>query len=155
MRIRLLAVGQKMPAWVNQGFQEYAKRLSGDCQLQLVELPMAKRQKSSQVEQLKEKEAQSIREQLKSNELLVILDVLGKRVSTPQLASYMQDWQMQGKNVALVIGGPDGVDTSLLKQADVLISLSDLTLPHPLVRVIVAEQLYRAWSINHGHPYHR
>lgn len=155
MRIRLLAVGQKMPAWVNQGFQEYAKRLSGDCQLQLVELPMAKRQKSSQVEQLKEKEAQAIREQLKSNELLVILDVLGKRVSTPQLASYMQDWQMQGKNVALVIGGPDGVDTSLLKQADVLISLSDLTLPHPLVRVIVAEQLYRAWSINHRHPYHR
>lgn len=155
MRIRLLAVGQKMPSWVTQGFQEYAKRLSGDCQLQLVELAMAKRQKSSQVEQLKEKEAQTIREQLKSNELLIILDVLGKRISTPQLANYMQDWQMQGRNVALVIGGPDGVDESLLKQADTLLSLSDLTLPHPLVRVIVAEQLYRAWSINQGHPYHR
>lgn len=155
MRIRLLAVGQKMPSWVTQGFQEYAKRLSGDCQLQLVELPMAKRSKTASVEQLKAKEAQSIRDQLKTNELLVILDVLGKPISTPKLAEFMQDWQMQGKNIALVIGGPDGIDASLLRQADALLSLSELTLPHPLVRIIVAEQLYRAWSINHGHPYHR
>lgn len=155
MRIRLLAVGQKMPSWVTLGFQEYAKRLSGDCQLQLVELPMAKRSKASSVEQLKAKEAQSIRDQLKTNELLVILDVLGKPISTPKLAEFMQDWQMQGKNIALVIGGPDGIDASLLRQADALLSLSELTLPHPLVRIIVAEQLYRAWSINHGHPYHR
>lgn len=155
MRIRLIAVGQKMPAWVTQGFQEYAKRLNGSCQLQLVEVAMLKRLKTSNIESLKAKEAKAIRAQLKPNELLVIFDVLGKRLSTPQLASYMLSWQMQGRNVALVIGGPDGIDASLLAQADVLLSLSDLTLPHPLVRVMVAEQLYRAWSINQGHPYHR
>lgn len=155
MKIRLIAIGQKMPAWVNQGFQEYAKRLTADCQLQLVELPMAKRGKLNNIEQLKAKEAQAIRSELKSNESLVILDVLGKRISTPDLAQRLQDWQMGGRNVAIVIGGPDGTEKQLLQEADALISLSDLTLPHPLVRIVLAEQIYRAWSINQGHPYHR
>lgn len=155
MRIRMLAVGQKMPDWVNQGYQEYAKRITGDCQLSLLELPMQKRSKLVNIDQLKAKEAHSIREQLKPNDLVVALDVLGKQVSTEDLAALLADWQMSGKNVALLIGGPDGLDAELLKKADSRLSLSRLTLPHPLVRVLVAEQLYRAWSINHSHPYHR
>lgn len=155
MRIRMIAVGQKMPNWVNEGYQEYAKRITGDCQLSLVELPMQKRAKQSNVEQLKAKEALSIREQLKGGELVVALDVLGKAVSTEELAGLLAEWQMSGKHVALLIGGPDGLDADLIKKADVRLSLSRLTLPHPLVRVLVAEQLYRAWSINHSHPYHR
>lgn len=155
MRIRMIAVGQKMPDWVNEGYQEYAKRITGDCQLSLVELPMQKRAKQSNVEQLKAKEAISIREQLKAGELVVALDVLGKAVSTEELAGLLAEWQMLGKHVSLLIGGPDGLDAELIKKADVRLSLSRLTLPHPLVRVLVAEQLYRAWSINHSHPYHR
>lgn len=155
MRIRMIAVGQKMPEWVNQGYQEYARRINGDCQLSLVELPMQKRGKLANAEQWKAKEAQSIRDQLKAGELVVALDVLGKPVCTEQLAGLLGDWQMSGKNVALLIGGPDGLDDDLLKSADVRLSLSKLTLPHPLVRVLLAEQLYRAWSINHSHPYHR
>ncbi len=155
MRIRLIAIGQKMPAWVDQGFQEYAKRINGDCQLSLLELPMAKRGKLVNVEQLKAKEAQAIREQLKPNERLVVLDVLGKQVSTENLASLLTDWQMSGQNISIIVGGPDGLEPSLIKQANDCLSLSRLTLPHPLVRVLLAEQLYRAWSINHGHPYHR
>lgn len=155
MQIKLLAVGQKMPAWVEAGFAEYAKRITGDCQLVLHELPMQKRGKLVNIEQMKAKEAQAIKAQIKPNDYVVALDVLGKAVSTPDLAQHLSDWQRLGKNIALIIGGPDGIDAQLLQSADSKISLSKLTLPHPLVRVLLAEQLYRAWSINHGHPYHR
>lgn len=155
MRIRILAIGQKMPAWVNEGFGEYAKRINGDCQLSIHELPLQKRGKMVNIDQLKAKEAKAISDQIKSNDLVVALDVLGKAVSTEDLAGLLSDWQMTGKNVALLIGGPDGLDSDLLKRADVRLSLSRLTLPHPLVRVLLAEQIYRAWSINHAHPYHR
>lgn len=155
MRIRMIAVGQKMPQWVEAGFAEYAKRIVGDCQLELVELPMSKRAKNSNIDQLKAKEAEAIIACLKKDELLVALDVLGKPVSTEDLAQQMSTWQMQGHNIALIIGGPDGICRSVLDKAQSKLSLSKLTLPHPLVRVLVAEQLYRAWSINKGHPYHR
>lgn len=155
MRIRILAIGQKMPSWVNEGFTEYAKRLIGDCTLELIELPMSKRGKNNNIDQLKAKEAKSIEAALKKDELLVALDVLGKDVTTPQLAGLLSEWQMQGDNVAIVIGGPDGICQSLLDKANKKISLSKLTLPHPMVRVLLSEQLYRAWSINKGHPYHR
>jgi 23S rRNA (pseudouridine1915-N3)-methyltransferase len=151
----MVAVGQKMPSWVDEGFQEYAKRITDDCQLELVELPMQKRMKNNNVEQLKDKEGKAILDALKPSERLVVLDVLGKAVSTPQLAGLLLEWQRDGRNVAMVIGGPDGLSDSVLKRADNSISLSKLTLPHPMVRVILAEQIYRAWSINHGHPYHR
>jgi 23S rRNA (pseudouridine1915-N3)-methyltransferase len=155
MRIRMIAVGQKMPQWVEVGFNEYAKRIVGDCQLELLELPMSKRSKNSNVEQLKAKEADAITACLRKDELVIALDVLGKAVSTEDLALQMSAWQMQGHNIALIIGGPDGICRSVLEKAQSKISLSKLTLPHPLVRVLVAEQLYRAWSINKGHPYHR
>ena len=155
MKIRIIAVGQKMPSWVNQGYDEYAKRINGDCTLELVELPMQKRSKNANIDQLKDKEAKQILEALKGNEKLVALDVLGKPVSTIDLTGKLKNWQMDGRNIALIIGGPDGIAYSLLQQAEEKISLSKLTLPHPLVRVLLSEQLYRAWSINHGHSYHR
>ena len=155
MRIRLLAVGQKMPAWVDTGYNEYAKRISGDCQLSLQELVMARRSKNSNIEQLKNKEADTLLANLKADETLVALDVFGKAVTTEQLAQKMRGWQMSGSNIALAIGGPDGLADKVLAKASLRLSLSNLTLPHPLVRVLVAEQLYRAWTINHGHPYHK
>jgi len=155
MKIRLLCVGQKMPRWVNEGYEEFAKRIQGDCKLELVELPMAKRGKTSSTAQLKKKEAETIAQALKGSEYLVVLDVLGKAVSTPDLAEKLTRWQYLGQDVAIVIGGPDGIDESLIQKAKEKISLSKLTLPHPLVRVLLAEQIYRAWSINKGHPYHK
>jgi 23S rRNA (pseudouridine1915-N3)-methyltransferase len=155
MRIRILAVGQKMPAWVIEGYEEYAKRITDDCQLEMVELPMQKRMKNSNVDQLKDKEGKAILATLKQGEKIVVLDVLGKLISTPQLADSIKEWQRSGRNVAIVIGGPDGLSKEVLDKAEAQISLSKLTMPHPLVRVLIAEQLYRAWSINHGHPYHR
>jgi 23S rRNA (pseudouridine1915-N3)-methyltransferase len=155
MRIRIVAVGQKMPSWVNEGFDEYAKRITDDCQLELLELPAQKRLKNNNIEQLKEKEAKTILDAVKSSERIVVLDVLGKAISTPQLADYIQEWQRDGRNVAVIIGGPDGLADAVIKKADNVLSLSKLTLPHPLVRVVLAEQIYRAWSINQGHPYHR
>lgn len=155
MRIRIIAVGQKMPVWVDQGYNEYAKRINGDCRLELLELPMQKRAKNSNILQLKEKEGKSIIEVLKASERLVVLDVIGKAMSTEQLAEEIRNWQMDGRDVTLIIGGPDGLSDQVLNKANNKISLSKLTLPHPLVRVIIAEQLYRAWSLNQGHPYHR
>ncbi len=155
MRIRIVAVGQKMPSWVNDGYEEYAKRITDDCQLELVELPMQKRIKNNNVEQCKEKEAKAILDIVKPSDRMIVLDVLGKAITTPQLAGYIKDWQRDGRNVAIIIGGPDGLAEIILKKADVILSLSKLTLPHPLVRVVLAEQIYRAWSINQGHPYHR
>ncbi len=144
-----------MPAWVEQGYQEYAKRMTGDCQLELLELPMQKRAKNSSVEQLKDKEGKAILDAIKKSERIIVLDVLGKAVSTKGLADSIKKWQMDGRNIALIVGGPDGLSANVLQKADNKISLSQLTLPHPMVRVLLAEQLYRAWSINHGHPYHR
>lgn len=155
MRIRLLAVGQKMPSWVDAGFAEYAKRFSGDCQLQLQELPMSKRHKNMQPEQHKEKEAQTILAAIKKDDYVVVLDVLGKTITTEALAQQMENWQMLGQPIVIIVGGPDGLSQQILQRADISLSLSKLTLPHPLVRVLLVEQLYRAWSINKGHPYHR
>ena len=155
MKIRLLCIGQKMPSWVTQAYDEFAKRVNGDCKIELVELPMAKRSKNSCVAQMKEKEAQTIFAAIKPSEHIVALDVLGKQVSTPDLADKIKHWQMLGSDIALLIGGPDGLHDDVLAKAKEKMSLSKLTLPHPLVRVLLAEQLYRAWSINKGHPYHK
>ena len=155
MRIRLIAVGQKMPAWVNTAYDDYAKRIKGDIQLQLLELPMQKRAKNSNAQQLTEKEGKAILDVLKPGERVVALDVLGQEISTEKLATKIKTWQMDGRHVTIIIGGPDGLSPEVISKADDKLSLSQLTLPHPLVRVLLSEQLYRAWSINHGHPYHR
>lgn len=155
MRIQLIAVGTKMPAWVTQGYQEYAQRFPGDCQLTLKEIPAGKRGKNSDIPRILAKEGEQTLAAIPKGERIVALDVLGKPWDTPMLAQQLQKWQMDGRNVSLLVGGPEGLDPSCLKAAEQRWSLSPLTLPHPMVRVVVAEALYRAWSLNNNHPYHR
>lgn len=155
MKINLVAVGTKMPGWVTQGFEEYSKRLPRECQLQLVEIPAAKRGKTAQPEQWKKDEASRILMAIPDNHYVLALEVDGKNWSTEQLSEQLQSWLSDGRDVSLMVGGPDGLDTSCLQRASQKWSLSALTLPHPLVRIVLAEQLYRAWTILQNHPYHR
>lgn len=144
-----------MPAWVEQGAQEYAKRLPADCRLELVEIAMSKRGKNTDIAKAIDKEGELMLAAIGKGDRVVALDLSGKSWSTPKLAEQLADWQMDGRHVSLLVGGPDGLAKPCLAKADQKWCLSALTLPHPMVRVIVAEQLYRAWSINHNHPYHR
>ncbi len=154
MRLTIIAVGGKMPAWVNQGFDEYSKRLPAEIRLELKEVPLAARGRDNPQTYMA-KEAQAMRKAIPDRDRLIALDVKGKSWSTEQLAQQLSGWQMDGDNVSLLIGGPDGIAADLLDQAHQRWSLSALTLPHPLVRVVLAEQLYRAWTITAQHPYHR
>lgn len=155
MKINLVCVGKKMPAWVNQGYEEYAKRLNKDCQLKLIEIDMAKRGKTSSPAKYKADEAKKIRSVLPKGAYLVSLDVKGKQPTTEKLAEKIDQWMHLGRDVTILIGGPDGIDETLLAESNEKMSLSNLTFPHPLVRVVLAEQIYRAWSLLNNHPYHR
>jgi 23S rRNA (pseudouridine1915-N3)-methyltransferase len=155
MKLNMVAVGTKMPSWVTQGFEEYSKRLPRECALQLVEIAPAKRGKTAQPEQWKKEEATRILSAIPSDHFVIALEVTGKSWSTEKLATEMEGWLQDGRDVSLIIGGPDGLDASCLARADQKWSLSELTLPHPLVRVVLAEQLYRAWTVIQHHPYHR
>lgn len=155
MRIRIIAVGTKMPAWVEQGYVEYAKRMPRDCVVELVELPLAQRGKNTDIARAMEKEGEEILAAIGKGEQVIALDVKGKSWSTEQLAEQMANWRMSGNNYCLLIGGPDGLAPQCLAQAHMRWSLSALTLPHPLVRILVIEQLYRACSILQNHPYHK
>ena len=150
MRLTIIALGTRMPDWIERGIGEYSKRFPAEIKLELRELPLAPRGA-----QALSRECQRVRKSLPKRDRLVVLDVTGRSFSTEQLAVKLADWQMSGSNYSLVIGGPDGLDSSLLQQAELCWSLSPLTFPHPLVRVLLVEQLYRAWTINAGHPYHR
>ncbi|MEA5445660.1 23S rRNA (pseudouridine(1915)-N(3))-methyltransferase RlmH [Gammaproteobacteria bacterium AB-CW1] len=154
MRIRLLAVGQRQPAWINDGFREYARRLPHECRLQLKEITPGRRGSGRTADGARAEEAERILKTV-GDDRLVALDERGKSVDTLKLSGWLGDWLMDGRDLSLVIGGADGLDASVLERADRRWSLSPLTLPHGLVRVIVAEQLYRAWSVRSGHPYHR
>jgi 23S rRNA (pseudouridine1915-N3)-methyltransferase len=149
MRISVIAVGTRMPAWVGQGIAEYTKRLPRELKLVWREISLAKRGKNTA------SEGEQILKLVPAGERVVALDVQGKRVSTEELARQLGSWQMSGDNYSILIGGPDGLSPACLARADLCWSLSDLTLPHPLVRVLLAEQLYRAWTITVNHPYHR
>ncbi|WP_178863556.1 23S rRNA (pseudouridine(1915)-N(3))-methyltransferase RlmH [Thiomicrorhabdus cannonii] len=155
MIIHFITVGQKMPKWVQEGYAEYAKRLPKACSLNLIELPMAQRGKTSSVEQNKAEEAKRILAAVPKGARLIVLDEHGQQVTTLQLAEKMQEWLGGGQDVALIVGGPDGLDQTILDQAQWKWGLSKLTLPHPMVRILVAEQIYRAWSVINNHPYHR
>lgn len=155
MRISVIAVGTRMPGWVYQGVEEYHKRLPRELGVEWKELPLATRGKGSRSEQLVEKEGEQILRAIPPGDRVIALDVRGKSFSTPQLAERLSAWQMSGDNYSLLVGGPDGLSRACLERAELRWSLSDLTLPHPLVRVILAEQLYRAWTITVNHPYHR
>lgn len=153
MQIALLAVGTRMPAWVSAGFDDYCKRLSG--QLRLEEIPAGRRKARDDAGLARRFEAEQLLRRAESADLVLALDERGQQWTTQQLAAAMQSWQMESPRVALMIGGADGLDESCKQRAASLWSLSKLTLPHALVRVLVAEQIYRAWSILQGHPYHR
>ncbi len=154
MKIRLIAVGQRPPEWVTRGFTEYARRLPREMPLELTEVLPAAR-KGSARDRVRELESQRLLGQVGSRDWIVALDERGKTWSTLELAEKLDDWRMQGRDVTFLIGGADGLDEACLARADQVVSLSALTLPHALVRVVLAEQIYRAWTILTGHPYHR
>ncbi|MDT8896255.1 23S rRNA (pseudouridine(1915)-N(3))-methyltransferase RlmH [Halomonas sp. I1] len=155
MRVRLLAVGTRMPDWVTRGVEEYRKRLPRDFALEIEEIAPGARGKNADTRRAMVLEAERIRARFKSGEHRVALEVGGKAWSTEQLAEQTEKWRLEGRDVALLVGGPEGLEPSLSAQADQRWSLSPLTLPHPLVRILLAEQLYRAWTLMVGHPYHR
>jgi len=155
VRIHLIAVGTKMPAWVTQGFEEYARRLPADCALQLVEIAAGKRGKNADIARITRDEGERTLAAIPKGARVVALDVKGRSWSTGQLSQQLDGWRHEGRDIALLVGGPEGLAAECLACAEQCWSLSPLTLPHPLVRIVVAEQLYRAWSILHGHPYHR
>ncbi|VAW44236.1 23S rRNA (pseudouridine(1915)-N(3))-methyltransferase [hydrothermal vent metagenome] len=155
MVIHFITVGQKMPKWVQEGYAEYAKRLPKSCALKLIELPMATRGKNNSVESLKSEEAKRILAAIPKGTRLVVLDEHGQQVTTKGLADKLEDWLGGGQDIALIVGGPDGLDKDIIQKAQWKWGLSNLTLPHPMVRILVAEQVYRAWSVLQNHPYHR
>lgn len=155
MKVRIIAVGTKMPTWVEQGYAEYAKRMPRDCVVELVELPLAQRGKNTDIARAMEKEGEEMLAAIGKGEQVIALDVKGKSWSTEQLAEQMANWRMSGSNYCLLIGGPDGLAPQCLAKAQIHWSLSALTLPHPMVRILVIEQLYRACSILQNHPYHK
>ncbi len=154
MKLRILAIGSKMPSWVTSGYTEYQKRMPPELRLELTELAMASRAKTSSPAKAIAAESAAL-DKAAGNDYRVALDVTGKSWSTEQLADQLLNWQSLGRNVSLLIGGPDGMSDELVANADQRWSLSALTLPHPLVRIVLAEQLYRAWTVNNNHPYHR
>ncbi|WP_461517015.1 23S rRNA (pseudouridine(1915)-N(3))-methyltransferase RlmH [Porticoccus sp.] len=155
MRLRILAVGTKMPDWVESGCNEYLKRLPPELNVDIVELPLGQRGKGADIKRAIAREGEAMLRAIGEQDHVIALDVLGKSWSTQDLAGKLQQWQLSGDNFSLLIGGPDGLAPECLARANSRWSLSALTLPHPLVRILLAEQLYRAWSINAGHPYHR
>ncbi|MBI2379624.1 MAG: 23S rRNA (pseudouridine(1915)-N(3))-methyltransferase RlmH [Gammaproteobacteria bacterium] len=155
MRIRLIAVGTKMPAWVTTGYEDYAKRLSGDVRLELVEIEAGQRGKNADVKRILDREGEATLAAIPKGSRVVALDVKGEPHSTESLAKRLAAWQQGGQDLALLVGGPEGLAAACVNSAQEKWSLSGLTLPHPLVRIVVAEALYRAWSLNHNHPYHR
>ena len=155
MRLRLIAVGTRVPDWVEAGFTDYARRLPRDNRLELVPVAAADRRNGRGADHWREEEAGRLLGAVGGNSLVVALDVAGRRLSTEGLADCLRDWRMQGRDPALLIGGADGLAPRCLAAAEMCWSLSPLTLPHALVRVVVAEQVYRAWTLVAGHPYHR
>lgn len=155
MRITVVAVGTRMPSWVEQGVAEYGKRLPREINLVWREIPLARRGKDLTSTRVCAREGEQMLKAVPDGDSVIALDVRGKRLSTEQLAQQLAAWQMSGDNCSLLVGGPDGLSPECLSRAGQSWSLSDLTLPHPLVRVVLAEQLYRAWTITVNHPYHR
>ncbi len=155
MRLSIIAIGTRMPGWVQTGYMEYARRLPRDCSLELRELPLAQRGKNADIVRAIEKESGAILTAIPPGDRVIALDVTGKKQSTQSIADALKNWQQDGLNTSFLIGGPDGLGNACITRSVESWSLSNLTLPHPLVRIVLAEQLYRAWSILNNHPYHR
>lgn len=156
IKINIITVGKSRSSWVTEGFLEYKKRLPKDYQLTLIEIPTIKRVKRATTKQIIKAESKKLLEVAPKNSLIIALDEHGQEWTSFELAKKISTWQKeQQQNISFLIGGPDGWDQTCLKHIPLIWSLSKLTLPHQLVRVMVAEQIYRAWSIINNHPYHR
>ena len=155
MQLIVAAVGHKMPAWIDTGFQEYAKRMPPECRLVLKEIKPVDRATNTSAESVIAQERARIEAALPKTGRVIALDERGTAMTTLELSQQLSIWQQHGGDVSFVIGGADGLDAEFKQNADSLLRLSNMTLPHGLVRVMLAEQLYRAWSILKNHPYHR
>ena len=155
MHIRLLAVGDRQPPWVDDAFSAYAGRFPREWKFRLDVIPTVRRQKNDKSHKAKEAECELILGKVSGAEQVVLLDERGRQLDSKGLAASLADWQSDGRDLCFVIGGPDGVTDACRQRADFTWSLSSLTLPHGLARVLLVEQLYRAHSLHSGHPYHR
>ena len=155
MQLLVAAVGQRMPAWVNEAWTEYARRMPPGIGLSLREIAMAKRGKNADTTRLTSVESKALYNVMPTRARIIALDVRGQAWSTEKLAANLENWMGEGRDIGFMIGGPEGIAADVLQKVDNRWSLGPLTLPHPLVRVVLAEQLYRAWTITQNHPYHR
>lgn len=155
MRFHLVTVGTRVPDWVRDGYDDYARRLHGGARLELHAVAAAKRRGDTEPARARAEEAERLRSAVPARAYRVALDPGGRTMTTEALAQRLREWRRTGEQVAFLVGGPDGLDDGVVAEAHERWSLSALTLPHALVRVLVAEQLYRALSILHNHPYHR
>lgn len=155
MHIRLIAVGDRQPAWVLQAFDQYVRRLPRQWQFRLDVVATARRGNDNETVKAKQTESRKVLDKLQPAEQVILLDETGRQWSSAELAAQLRIWQDAGRDLVFVIGGPDGMDDECRKRADLRWSLSNLTLPHGMVRVLFAEQIYRAWTMTTGHPYHR
>ncbi|OZI33902.1 23S rRNA (pseudouridine(1915)-N(3))-methyltransferase RlmH [Bordetella genomosp. 10] len=155
MKLIVAAVGNRMPAWVETAWDDYARRLPPDCALELREIKPEPRTSGKTPAQMMAAEARRIEAALPPQALRIALDEHGRDLTTMALSRTLEQWRAGGRDVAFLVGGPDGLDAALKTSCASQIRLSSLTLPHPMVRVVLAEQLYRAWAILSNHPYHR
>ena len=155
MQFDLIAIGRRMPTWIDSAFCEYSKRLPKSINFNLIEITPATRSKNKNLEQLKKIEEEKINAVIASGNLIIALDEKGKTISSHSLSVQLQIWMDNQQHISILIGGADGLSSSIKNKADQIWSLSEMTLPHGLVRIIMIEQLYRAWSIINCHPYHR
>jgi 23S rRNA (pseudouridine1915-N3)-methyltransferase len=155
MQLLVAAVGQRMPRWVNEAWNEYSRRMPPGLSLSVREVPLAKRGKNADVRRLTAVESSALLAAMPPRARIIALDVKGQAWSTQKLATNLEEWMGEGRDLGFMIGGPDGISPDIMQKADNRWSLGPLTLPHPLVRVVLAEQLYRAWTISQNHPYHR
>lgn len=155
MRLKVVSAGKRLPDWINTGFESYRKRFPRAMRLELVETPLAGKPAGNDPAGARRLEGERMLGALSGSEYLIAMEIEGRAWSTEKLASQLEHWRMSGRDVAFLIGGPEGLWNECREHADQWWSVSPLTLPHPLVRVLVAEQLYRAWTITQNHPYHR
>lgn len=155
MRLHLIAVGPRQPAWVSTAFLDYARRLPAECRLEVTELPLGPRSKEQDAGRALNAEAQRMERTIRPDDWVVALDERGQSWTSRVLAARLEAWMASGRDVALLMGGPDGLAPACKMRAHEQWSLSPLTLPHGLARVVMAEALYRAHSLLRGHPYHR
>ena len=155
MRLRLIAAGTRMPDWVTAGYADYATRIGPDIRLELVEIPVTRRGRNADAARMRAEEGRRMLAAIDSRTFVTALDVTGAAMDTPAVSAWLAARMRDGRDLALLVGGPDGLDPACLERAEFRWSLSPLTFPHGLVRVLLAEQLYRAFSLLKGHPYHR